>query len=101
VSCHGVNGEGKIGPNLTDSYWLHGGTINDVFKTIKYGVPEKSMPTWSKIFPASKIKDVASYVKSIAGTNPANAKSPDGELFQEATTQNSAAKKDSVIGGKK
>jgi len=35
AACHGQKGEGGVGPNLTDEYWLHGGTINDVFKTIK------------------------------------------------------------------
>ncbi|MEO0583095.1 MAG: cbb3-type cytochrome c oxidase N-terminal domain-containing protein, partial [Bacteroidota bacterium] len=41
VVCHGQQGEGGIGPNLTDRYWLHGGDVKDIFATIKYGVPAK------------------------------------------------------------
>ena len=44
--CHGNNGQGVVGPNLTDDYWLHGDKISDIFKTIKYGVQAKGMPTW-------------------------------------------------------
>jgi cytochrome c oxidase cbb3-type subunit 3 len=47
-ACHGDHAEGKVGPNLTDDYWLHGNKINDLFKTIKYGVLAKGMPTWEK-----------------------------------------------------
>jgi cytochrome c oxidase cbb3-type subunit 3 len=96
--CHGSNGEGGVGPNLTDQYWLHGGTINDVFKTIKYGVPEKGMQSWQKAYSPTQLKDLSSYIKSIGGTNPANAKAPQGNLFTEAATADStgAAKADSA-----
>jgi len=87
--CHGSNGEGGVGPNLTDNYWLHGGTINDVFKTIKYGVPEKGMQSWQKAYSPTQIKDLASYIKSIAGTNPPNGKAPQGELFTETSAADS------------
>lgn len=100
-ACHGAKGEGGVGPNLTDNYWLHGGTINEVFKTIKYGVPEKGMQSWQKAYPPSQIKNLAGYVKSLAGTNPPNAKAPQGDLFQEIKTQNASAKKDSVAAVKK
>lgn len=76
--CHGVNGQGVVGPNLTDDYWLHGNKINDLFKTIKYGVPAKGMPTWEKQLSPKQISDVANYVKSLHGTNPAGAKEPQG-----------------------
>jgi cytochrome c oxidase cbb3-type subunit III len=78
LACHGAQGQGLVGPNLTDDYWLHGGKISDVFKTIKYGVPAKGMPTWEKQLSAKQISDVANYVKSLHGTNPPNAKEPQG-----------------------
>lgn len=90
--CHGSNGEGSVGPNLTDDYWLHGGSINDVFKTIKYGVPDKGMQAWEKTFSPSQIKNLASYVKSLKGSNPANAKAPQGELFAETATVDTTEK---------
>jgi cytochrome c oxidase cbb3-type subunit 3 len=76
--CHGEHAQGVVGPNLTDDYWLHGNKINDLFKTIKYGVLAKGMPTWEKILSPKQIADVANYVKSLHGTNPAGAKEAQG-----------------------
>jgi len=77
-ACHGKNGEGGVGPNLTDEYWLHGGSISDVFKTIKYGWPDKGMKSWKDDYSPSQIAQVASYVESLAGTHPDNPKAPQG-----------------------
>ncbi|QEM02466.1 c-type cytochrome [Mucilaginibacter rubeus] len=79
VPCHGDHAQGVVGPNLTDDYWLHGGKINDVFKTIKYGVQAKGMPNWEKQLSPKQISDVANYIKSLHGSNPANPKEPQGE----------------------
>lgn len=76
--CHGEHAQGLVGPNLTDDYWLHGSKINDLFKTIKYGVPAKGMPTWEKQLSPKQIADVANYVKSLHGTKLAGAKEPQG-----------------------
>jgi cytochrome c oxidase cbb3-type subunit 3 len=78
AACHGENGQGSVGPNLTDDYWLHGNKINDVFKTIEYGVQSKGMPTWEKQLTPKQISDVSNYVKSLHGTNPPNPKEPQG-----------------------
>ena len=83
VACHGQNGEGGIGPNLTDEYWLHGGAMNDIYKTIKLGYPDKGMQSWESMFTPVQMKDLASYVKSIKGTKPANAKAPQGEVYKD------------------
>ena len=76
--CHGDHAQGNVGPNLTDDYWLHGGKINDLFKTIKYGELAKGMPTWEKQLSPKQISDVANYIKSLRGSNPAGAKEPQG-----------------------
>lgn len=76
--CHGEHAEGLVGPNLTDEYWLHGGKAKDVFKTIKYGVPEKGMIAWEKSLSAQQISDLTNYVLSLQGTKPAGAKAPQG-----------------------
>jgi cytochrome c oxidase cbb3-type subunit III len=96
-ACHGAKGEGLVGPNLTDNYWIHGGTINDIFKTIKYGWPEKGMQSWQKMYSPSQIKNLASYIKTLAGTNPPNPKAPQGDLFVESKTDSSSVKTDSAI----
>ena len=85
AACHGAEGQGIVGPNLTDDYWLHKGGIKDVFKTIKYGVPEKGMKSWKDDFSPAQIAELASYIKSIHGTKPPAAKEPQGDLYKEET----------------
>ncbi|WP_026998815.1 cbb3-type cytochrome c oxidase N-terminal domain-containing protein [Eisenibacter elegans] len=81
ATCHGIAGEGGVGPNLTDEYWLHGGSIQDVFKTIKYGVPSKGMIAWEKKLKPDEMQAIASYILTLQGTNPPNAKDPQGEKY--------------------
>lgn len=83
VACHGQNGEGGIGPNLTDDYWIHGGSMNSIYHTIKVGYPDKGMQSWESMLNPGQMRNVASYVKSLKGTNPANAKAPQGDLNKE------------------
>lgn len=80
IACHGAKGEGGIGPNLTDDYWIHGSAMADIYKTIKLGYPDKGMQSWESMFNPVQMKDLSSYVKSLKGTNPANAKAPQGDL---------------------
>ncbi len=94
VPCHGENAGGTVGPNLTDQFWIHGGGIKNVFKTIKYGVPVKGMIAWQNQFNPKKMQQVGSYVLSLQGTNPANGKPPEGDKFIE--TADSVSVKDSA-----
>lgn len=80
--CHGREGQGGVGPNMTDKYWIHGGSIQDVFKTIKYGVPQKGMISWQNSLTPPQMRDVSSYILTLQGTNPANQKAPEGELYE-------------------
>jgi len=89
--CHGKNGEGIVGPNLTDDYWIHGGSIQDIFKTLKYGWADKGMKSWKDDFSPVQLAQIASYVKSLRGTNPANAKAAQGTLYTEAGSAAPAA----------
>ncbi|MFC5407819.1 cbb3-type cytochrome c oxidase N-terminal domain-containing protein [Larkinella bovis] len=79
AACHGQNAEGVIGPNLTDEYWLHGGSIKAIFHTITEGVPDKGMVAWKNQLNPLQIQQVSSYILSLQGTKPANAKEPQGE----------------------
>lgn len=96
AACHGKAGEGIVGPNLTDDYWLHGGDIKDVFKTIKYGWPEKGMKSWKEDLSATQISQVASFIKSIHGTNPPNPKEKQGELYKESSAAGTETNKDTT-----
>jgi cytochrome c oxidase cbb3-type subunit 3 len=91
AACHGYQGEGLIGPNFADSYWVHGGGIKNVFKTIKYGVPEKGMIAWKAQMGPAAMQKVASYILTMEGTNPPNQKAREGELWvpEEESDENS------------
>ena len=62
VACHGEDMKGKIGPDLLDTVWIHGGRPEDVLHTITVGVPEKGMITWGPILGPEKVAEVAAYV---------------------------------------
>ncbi len=79
--CHGLLGEGGVGPNLTDDYWLHGATIADAVKSVKYGYPSKGMVPWLGQLSEEEIINVASHVLTLRGSNPPGARSPQGDLI--------------------
>jgi cytochrome c oxidase cbb3-type subunit 3 len=89
VACHGAKGEGGVGPNLTDDYWLHKGSLNDIYHTIKIGYPDKGMQAWASKFNPKEISQLASYIKTLHGTNPPNAKAPQGDSFTDAPVTDS------------
>jgi cytochrome c oxidase cbb3-type subunit III len=92
VACHGALGEGNtVGPNLTDDYWIHGGSLGDIFRTIKYGVVEKGMRSWKDDLTPMQMAQVTSYIRSLHGTNPPNAREPQGEKFIEEEGEEKAA----------
>ena len=82
LTCHGKLGEGGIGPNFTDDYFLHGNTIGDMVTVINKGVPAKGMISWRGILKEQEIHEVASYIQTLQGTDPPNAKAPQGEKIQ-------------------
>lgn len=86
VACHVKGGGGNVGPNLTDDYWLHKGSLNDIYKTIKNGYPDKGMQAWNTKFNPKEISQLAGYIKSLRGTNPPGAKLPQGEMYMDSTT---------------
>lgn len=94
IACHGAEAQGAaVGPNLTDEYWLHGGGVKNIFKTVKYGVPTKGMIAWQSQLTPVKIHQVSSFIWSLQGTSPDNPKAPEGEPFtpdaptEEASTE--------------
>jgi len=64
ASCHMPDLTGKIGPNLRDNLWIHGGKPTEIINTITNGVPAKGMPTWGPVLGKAKIAEVASYILS-------------------------------------
>jgi cytochrome c oxidase cbb3-type subunit 3 len=94
VVCHGQAGRGDSGPNLTDQFWIHGGDIKDVFKTIKMGAPN-GMKSWKDDLTPPQIHEVASYVKSLPYIGPEDGgKEPQGDAYTEAETAEADATED-------
>ncbi len=67
VTCHNPNGEGNIGPNLTDNQWIYGFDIKDLFRTIKNGTPNGMPEHNSKLNPV-QIQQVGSYILQLPET---------------------------------
>lgn len=78
ASCHGQKGEGLIGPNLTDAFWLHGGKPMDIHKTVSDGVVAKGMPAWGPVLGAERVRSIVAYVLTIKNTQVPG-KAPQGE----------------------
>jgi cytochrome c oxidase cbb3-type subunit III len=91
--CHGKNGQGTVGPNLADEYWLHGGGLADIFKSIKYGWVDKGMKAWKDDLSAMQMAQITSFIRTLKGTNPEGAKAAQGDLYQEEVI----AKSDSTL----
>lgn len=80
--CHKPDGGGSIGPNLTDDYWILGGDIKDIFHTISEGGRAgKGMIPWKSDLNPTDIARVSSYIKTLHGTNPADAKEAEGDMW--------------------
>ncbi len=80
--CHGQEGQGNIGPNLTDNAWIHGGAPMQIFATVWKGVPEKGMVTWGPVLGKERIRSVVAYVLTLRNTNVAGGKPPEGQVYE-------------------
>ncbi|MFZ4796666.1 MAG: cbb3-type cytochrome c oxidase N-terminal domain-containing protein [Bacteroidia bacterium] len=99
--CHREDAGGNVGPNLTDEFWLHGGQVSDIFKTIKYGVTGKGMIAWEKSLNGLQMAQLASYILTLQGTNPVAPKAPQGTKIEASsatdTTKVADVKTDSLV----
>lgn len=85
AACHGPYGQGIIGPNLTDKYWLHGNKPSEIANTVTNGYAEKGMPAWGKTLGDEKVRKVVAYVLTLKNsTLPADVKpkDPQGDLLE-------------------
>ncbi len=88
AACHGNVGQGgPVGPNLTDQYWIHGGSRGQILSTIENGVPAKGMVPWKGQLAPTEIQQLASYIISLEGTNPPDGKAPQGDLYDRAAEE--------------
>jgi len=87
VTCHGKFAEGLVGPNMTDPYWIHGATttntitVKDLYNVMITGVIEKGMISYKDQLSPEQMQQVIGFIFSLQGTNPPNAKKPEGHKF--------------------
>lgn len=98
VVCHAANGEGNIGPNLTDPNWIHGGGATDIYASIYDGRLQNGMPAWGASLGGDAVQRVAAYVLSIRGTN-VEGKAAEGEVWVPGATAEEEGTSDEPAGG--
>ena len=87
AACHRADGSGQIGPNLTDNHWILGGGIKNIFHTLEHGGRDgKGMISWKGTLKPTEMQKVASYVISLQGSNPKDAKVAEGEIWIDPNT---------------
>jgi cytochrome c oxidase cbb3-type subunit 3 len=86
VACHADHAQGNIGPNLTDNFWLHGGSGLAIHTTIGGGVLAKGMPAWGAVLGEGAVRNLTAFVLSLRGRN-APGKAPQGEPYLADNTR--------------
>ena len=82
ISRHGRNGEGKVGPNLTDEYYKHLKDLEGIARVIKKGAANNAMPAWeNRLNHPNEVVLVSAYVASLRGQNASGGKPPEGSII--------------------
>ena len=84
LSCHAEGGGGDIGPNLTDKHWknITAFEAKNIYSVVFKGVEDNGMPAWGEMLSKEELMSVVSFVMSLQGTTPPEAKEPEGDLVQ-------------------
>jgi putative heme-binding domain-containing protein len=64
AECHGINGEGGKGPDLSSGVYYHGSSDTSLFRNITDGIPGTAMP--GQFFSADQIWQVVTHVRALA-----------------------------------
>jgi putative heme-binding domain-containing protein len=75
ADCHGLNGQGGKGPDLTTGVFYHGGSDAALFKNITDGIEGTAMP--GVFFSADQVWQIVTHVRSLAATG--SMKKPGGD----------------------
>lgn len=87
IACHGPQGQGLVGPNFADEYWIHGDSatntisIKNLYNVVITGVIEKGMISYKDQLSPVQIQQVLSFILTFQGTNPPNPKAPQGAKY--------------------
>lgn len=81
VSCHGKNGEGLVGPNLTDDSYKNVKTLGDIGTVLQNGAANGAMPAWANRLHPNEIVMVSAYVASLRGQNLSGPRAAEGDVI--------------------
>lgn len=87
VSCHGIDGGGVVGPNLTDDHYKNTRTIGDILRVVQNGAAAGAMPPWRDKLHLNEQILVSSFVASLRGTTPTNPRGPEGNVIPPWPTE--------------
>ena len=99
ATCHGMFGEGGIGPNLADDYWLHGAQLMDIYRTVREGVPDKGMLAWERQLRPAEMLAVSAHVGGLLGSAPPNGKAPQGDQVERLAPEPVAEGEEPAVDG--
>ena len=77
--CHHDHGQGAIGPNLTDAYWLRDGSAIGIYEIVYTGSPSRGMQAWGPRYGRSGVMLVTAFVMTLRDTN-VEGREPQGKL---------------------
>lgn len=102
VSCHGREGEGKVGPNLTDDVYKNVVKLSDIAKVISNGAGNGAMPKWSNRLHINEVVLVSAYVANLRGTNAEGGRQAEGReipAWPEVSIEDDSAEDNSAEEG--
>lgn len=79
ATCHGPDGGGQTGPNLTDDHYINIRRPEDIYRVVHDGVKSKGMPEWATRFSEPQLVLLSAYVASLRGSHASAPRDPQGE----------------------
>ena len=79
AACHMAQAQGNVGPNLTDEFWIYGGSPVEIYNTIHDGA-DNGMPPWGASLGPPMVQKITAFILSIRDTN-VEGKEAEGDAY--------------------
>ncbi|MEM7629126.1 MAG: cbb3-type cytochrome c oxidase N-terminal domain-containing protein [Planctomycetota bacterium] len=79
ATCHGEDGQGLVGPNLTDGHYKNLTSLMGFVEVIRDGAANGAMPAQRNLLNENEIAVVSAYVASLRGQNLDGPRGEEGE----------------------
>ncbi|MBI1369938.1 MAG: c-type cytochrome [Planctomycetes bacterium] len=81
IACHGPEGQGLVGPNMTDDAYKNVKVIADIPKVVANGAANGTMPAWKAMLSEPDIIIVSAYVATLRGKNLPGPRPAEGNVI--------------------